>query len=78
MAIAGRKTRWGLVAALILACGAGIAVWQIFVRPGLGGGSVPANAIMVIAPYWYNGTWVFDDPAVGAQARAICSRACRP
>ena len=24
-----------------------------------------ANAIMVIAPYWYNGTWVFDDSAVG-------------
>ncbi len=23
------------------------------------------NAIFVIAPYWYEGTWVFDDPAVG-------------
>jgi len=23
------------------------------------------NAIMVIAPYWYEGTWVFDDPTVG-------------
>ncbi len=22
------------------------------------------NAIRVIAPYWYQGTWVFDDPAV--------------
>ena len=22
------------------------------------------NAIMVIAPYWWGGTWVFDDPAV--------------
>ena len=20
---------------------------------------------MVVAPYWYKGTWVFDDPAVG-------------
>ncbi len=20
---------------------------------------------MVIAPYWFNGTWVFDDPMVG-------------
>jgi len=28
-------------------------------------GAPPSNAIMVIAPYWYNGTWVFDDPAVG-------------
>ncbi|MBA7477313.1 hypothetical protein ES703_77065 [subsurface metagenome] len=24
-----------------------------------------ANAIMVIAPYWYQGTWVFDDESVG-------------
>ena len=23
------------------------------------------NAITVIAPYWWEGTWVFDDPAVG-------------
>src|SRR5437588_11695403 len=23
------------------------------------------NALMVIAPYKYQGTWVFDDPAVG-------------
>lgn len=24
-----------------------------------------ANSMMVITPYWYNGTWVFDDEAVG-------------
>jgi hypothetical protein len=24
-----------------------------------------ANSIMVIVPYWYAGTWVFDDEAVG-------------
>jgi hypothetical protein len=23
------------------------------------------NSIMVIAPYWYAGTWVFDDKSVG-------------
>ena len=23
------------------------------------------NAMMVIAPYWFSGTWVFDDPEVG-------------
>jgi hypothetical protein len=23
------------------------------------------NSIMVIAPYWYSGTWVFDDKAAG-------------
>lgn len=27
--------------------------------------SVPQNAIQVIAPYQYNGTWVFDDARVG-------------
>ena len=25
------------------------------------------NSILVIVPYWYEGTWVFDDPAVGLQ-----------
>jgi hypothetical protein len=24
-----------------------------------------ANSLMVIAPYWYAGTWVFDDKSVG-------------
>ncbi|MFC2007644.1 DUF6717 family protein [Chloroflexota bacterium] len=24
-----------------------------------------ANAIMIIVPYWYYGTWVFDDERVG-------------
>ncbi len=28
-------------------------------------GSVPANAVMVIVPYRYAGTWVFDDPHAG-------------
>jgi len=23
------------------------------------------NSIMVISPYWYSGTWVFDDESVG-------------
>ncbi len=25
------------------------------------------NSLFVIAPYWFNGTWVFDDPAVGLE-----------
>lgn len=29
------------------------------------GSQPPANAIMVISPYVYQGTWVFDDPSVG-------------
>jgi hypothetical protein len=27
--------------------------------------TTPANAIFVISPYKYHGTWVFDDPRVG-------------
>ncbi len=27
----------------------------------------PANSIMVIAPYRYQGTWVFDDPGAGLE-----------
>ena len=23
------------------------------------------NSLLVIVPYWFEGTWVFDDPAVG-------------
>ncbi len=29
------------------------------------GGSVPANALVVIVPYRHAGTWVFDDSAAG-------------
>ena len=28
-------------------------------------GSLPANALEVVAPYHYAGTWVFDDPRAG-------------
>lgn len=33
----------------------------------------PANALMVIAPYQYAGTWVFDDPAVGLRREPFVS-----
>ena len=32
-----------------------------------------ANAILVIAPYWDMGTWVFDDPAVGLHREPFVS-----
>ena len=32
---------------------------------GISAACLPANAIMVISPYDYDGTWVFDDPRVG-------------
>ena len=58
------KTRWRLLAVLVCLAVAGVAGWQAYSWSSVRGG-VPANAIMVIAPYWYNGTWVFDDPSVG-------------
>ena len=59
-----RKTRWKLVAAIGLVAAGTFAGWQIAIRATAHNGP-PTNAIMVIAPYWYNGTWVFDDPAAG-------------
>jgi len=43
---------------------AGLGVWS-YVTWGPGRGGPAGNSIMVIAPYWYQGTWVFDDPGVG-------------
>jgi hypothetical protein len=31
------------------------------------------NALMIIAPYKYQGTWVFDDPAVGLSREPFIS-----
>src|SRR5438128_440849 len=28
-------------------------------------GATMSNALMIIKPYWYERTWVFDDPATG-------------
>jgi len=59
-----KKTRWRFLAAIGLAAVAFVAVWQIGTW-ALSRSGPPTNAIMVIAPYWYNGTWVFDDAKVG-------------
>jgi hypothetical protein len=59
-----QKTRWRSLAAAITVAAASVAVWQVTIR-ATQRGFPSANAIMVIAPYWYNGTWVFDDAAVG-------------
>ena len=31
------------------------------------------NALFTIAPYWHNGTWVFDDPGRGLQKEPFVS-----
>jgi hypothetical protein len=52
-----KKTRWVPLAAFAVLAGAGLTAWQAYLWSTARIG-VPANAIMVIAPYWYNGTWV--------------------
>lgn len=64
MSRSGWKSRWPLfltVAAVLLA-GVGL---RAYLLRASGPAAPPGNAIMVIAPYRYNGTWVFDDDAVG-------------
>lgn len=58
------SARWPFFAiiAVVLIAGVGIGV---YLAKGLGPAASPGNAIMVVAPYRYNGTWVFDDEAVG-------------
>lgn len=48
---------------LALLCTGGAVAWYT----GVLGGSArpPENSILVIAPYRYNGTWVFDDERAG-------------
>ncbi len=59
-----QKTRWVALAAVTLSAIAGVTVWY-FVTRTAHGINPSSNSIMVVAPYWYKGTWVFDDPAVG-------------
>jgi hypothetical protein len=58
------RTRWWLLGAFASVALVSVTGWMAMTT-ARGRSGVPSNAIMVIAPYWYNGTWVFDDPAVG-------------
>ena len=56
------RRSWLAGLALVAVVAAGIGLRTYLSRTS--GPAVPAgNALMVIAPYWYNGTWVFDDEA---------------
>jgi hypothetical protein len=57
------RSRWPLFVVLVAVLLAGLGVAGYLKATGPGGPS--GNALMVIAPYRYNGTWVFDDEAVG-------------
>lgn len=58
------QTRWPWIGVIAAAAVLAVAAWRL-AGPSLAPGRAPANAILVIAPYDYQGTWVFDDPAVG-------------
>src|SRR5262245_44048526 len=59
-----RKPKWALVVAVVAMVAAGVGVW-VYLTSASGPVAPSSNSIMVVNPYWYNGTWVFDDPAVG-------------
>ncbi len=68
------KIRIGRIAALTLALLvlAGIVAYRYGVFQPLGFYR-PSNSLMVIAPYKYQGTWVFDDAAVGLKREPFVS-----
>ncbi len=49
---------------LVLVLAAGVVAWRYELIPGMQP-SPRQNAIMVIAPYRHQGTWVFDDSSAG-------------
>ncbi len=55
--------RLAIITALLLAVAAGV-TWQYVIVPARGP-ALRENAIMVIAPYRHQGTWVFDDASAG-------------
>jgi hypothetical protein len=56
-----RRVLSAIVILVLLAVGA---AWYSGLLPG-GGSRLPQNSILVIAPYRYEGTWVFDDDRFG-------------
>lgn len=58
------KSRWPFFAVLVTLLLTGVGV-GVFLTKAVGPKAPAGNALMVIAPYFYNGTWVFDDEAVG-------------
>lgn len=59
-----RRILQGTKIAIGLLLVAGAIAWRFELLPG-SRSKPPANSIMVIAPYRYQGTWVFDDRTVG-------------
>jgi hypothetical protein len=59
--LSARRVATALVVVLAVA---GRLAWYLEVL-GMSTSRSPANALMVMSPYVYQGTWVFDDPRAG-------------
>lgn len=58
------KSRGSLAGAMVAILILGLGSYGVLTRrAGLAGPS--SNSILIMTPYWFNGTWVFDDPGVG-------------
>jgi len=60
-----------VVTAVVLLLAVGIAWYEGALQPF--GIYRPSNSLMVIVPYRYGGTWVFDDAAVGLKREPFVS-----
>jgi hypothetical protein len=58
------KGRLPLIAAIVALAAAALVVRSYLTRAA-GRMAASSNAILLIAPYWYQGTWVFDDDTAG-------------
>lgn len=62
-----RKRRLLVWAAAIVLVGAGGFAGRTYLLGWTGPKPPSSNSIMILAPYYYQGSWVFDDPSVGLQ-----------
>jgi hypothetical protein len=65
--------RWYVLAGVLVVMAGGLFVAYRSGSLRMFGIYRPSNAIMVIAPYRYAGTWVLDDPAVGLNREPFVS-----
>jgi len=63
----GKFNIWRVVIALVTVCAIGVGVAYMTGALHWFGLHRTGNSIIVIAPYRYAGTWVFDDPAAGLE-----------
>jgi len=66
-----KPVRVTVTVVVVIAIAASVAYYKGALQPF--GIYRPSNALMVIAPYRYAGTWVFDDPAVGLKREPFVS-----